>query len=66
MCRIRITGQLTSLEVEFDVCIFLLLGTVVVRASLDSECLSEHAIMIAEGVIAYTWTLRSSSSADGF
>jgi hypothetical protein len=42
---LRITGQLTSLEVEFDVCIFLLLGTVVVRAALDSAYLSDNALM---------------------
>ena len=48
------TRRLTSLEVEFDVCIFLLLGTVVVRAALDTRWLSDNATKIADGVIAYT------------
>ena len=41
--------QLTSLEVEFDVCIFLLLGTVVVRATSDSASSLDSAITIAKG-----------------
>jgi hypothetical protein len=46
---LRITSQLTSLEVEFDVCIFLLLGTVVVRAALDAACLLDNIWMNAGG-----------------
>jgi hypothetical protein len=42
-------SQLTSLEIEFDVCIFLLLGTVVVRATLDSVRLLDNTTMVAEG-----------------
>lgn len=37
-------SQRTSLEIKFDVCVFLLFGAVVVRATLDSACWSEIAI----------------------
>lgn len=43
-------GRRTSLEVELDVRIFLLLGTVVVRATLDTGCLSDTATSSGEGI----------------
>jgi hypothetical protein len=43
------SDQLTSLEIELDVCIFLLLGTVVVRTTLDSASSLDDATMNAKG-----------------
>ncbi len=53
-------------RVELDVRIFLFLGTVVVRATLDSACLSNNATASVEGIIALLGRCAAQGSAVGF